>query len=233
MRLILREKRIEEREVAGSSLKNQAHVSSEVTFDAVMRFESHHIIQSFNRKHAKPAGFYTSSAIQVGKMLRSDWYGFMNSEKFGSAACILLLKVNPSAKIAEVDNKEDYIELLEKYGPNPMLNPIAPEKAADPEAVKKIMDLYGDRFKNQNLNFDAIAKDFDGFRITSDGYWSVKHLSYGWDVEQTVWFNTKVLSLIPVRSETEITADKADYEEYYDQMYNYASLFEPDYPAQG
>jgi hypothetical protein len=205
MRLVLKGKQLTEREVAGSSLADQAHVSPydvEKTVDNIMNMPR---LATFNRRHTKPFGLYTSSTVKVGKMLRSDWYGFMNSEQFGHAESIVVLKVNPSAKIQEVNSGAEYMELFRKYGKNPLG-----------------LDTYG-------LNFDEIAKEFDGFRITRDGYYDVRDISYGWDVEQTVWFNNRALTLLPVKPDAEIRAPKGS-PQFIKEKYDFMSQFEPGYP---
>jgi hypothetical protein len=232
MRLVLREKRLHERAVAGSSLGNQAHVSADETLDAVTRFESHDEISTFNRNHTKPSGFYTSTAVEKFKRLKSDWRGYMYHENYGSVGCILLLKVSPSAKIAEINNTQDYMELLKKYGVNPLTEKkFDLSKAADPERLKALMSMPSYRPpENYNLNFDAIAKDFDGFRITRSGVSAIQSISSGWDVEQTVWFNTKVLQIIPAKEDSEINVPDKDFHIWYDEKYNFANKFEEDYP---
>ena len=208
MRLVLKNKQLDEREVAGSALADQAHVSPypiQQTLNNITIRPTR--MTSVNRNHTKPKGLYTSSAVKVGKLLQSDWYGFMNSEQFGHAECIVLLKVNPSAKIQEVNSRDEYLELVDKFGTNPL----------------------GGLWGNKSLNFDAIAKEFDGFRITRKGYYAVEDLSYGWDVEQTVWFNNAVLTPIPVKEESEIRAPKGS-PEYIIEKYDYLALFDKSYP---
>ena len=205
MRLILREKRIEEREVAGSSLENQVFVSSKPIGETISFIEGLKRLPTFNRRHTKPAGIYTSSAYEAGQgKISSQWADFMRSENYGNFGSIVMFKVDPSAKIAIVESKEDYRELLDTYG----TNPIQP-------------GIGGDR----NLNWDGVAYDFDAFRITRDGYDAISHMSYGWDVEQTVFFNTGVLKLIPRKQDSEIDAPKGS-PEYLNQKYNYMEDFD-------
>lgn len=209
MRLVLKNKQLDEREVAGSALADQAHVSSypiQQTLNNITIRPTRML--NVNRNHSKPKGLYTSSAVKVGKMLQSDWYGFMNSEQFGHAESILLLKVDPSARIQEVNSRDEYLELVDKFGTNP---------------------LVGGLWGYKNLNFDAVAKEFDGFRITRKGLYAVAGLSDGWDVEQTVWFNNAVLTPIPVKEETEIRAPKGS-PEYTIEKYDYLALFDKSYP---
>jgi hypothetical protein len=205
MRLVLREKYIQEREVAGSSLENQVFVSSKPIGETISFIEGLKRLPTFNRRHTKPAGLYTSSAYkeQSGKT-SSQWAEFMRSEQFGTFGSIVMFKVDPSAKIAIVENIDDYMELLYQYDYNP---------------------LYPGEYGAKNLNWDGIAKDFDGFRITSEGYSAVRDISYGWDVEQTVFFNTGVLKLIPRKQDSEITAPKGS-PEYLNQKYNYIEDFD-------
>jgi len=204
MRLVLKNKQLDEREVAGSSLAEQAHVSPFDVQKTLNNITSTRLT-SFNRNHTKPAGLYTSSAVKVGKMLRSDWYGFMNSEQFGHAESIIILKVDPSAKVQEVNSGAEYMELFRKYGKNPL------------------------NHSTYALNFDAIAKEFDGFRITRDGYYDVRDISYGWDVEQCVWFNNRVLSPMPVKPDSEISAPKGS-PQFIKEKYDFMAQFEMGYP---
>ena len=200
MRLVLREKRLQEREVAGSSLENQVHISPNSIEKIISDFQSYERPQKFNRQHSKPFGFYTSSAYKMEQKLSSEWADFMRNERFGKFGSIILLKVNPTARIAIVENYDDYKELMDQYGLNPQ--------------------GWG-----ESLNFDNLAKDFDGFRITYDGYRQIERLSPGWDVEQTVWFNNKALTLIPLKQDSEISAPKGS-PQYLDQKYNYISQFD-------
>jgi hypothetical protein len=204
MLLILREKRIEEREVAGSSLENQVHVSPHGIQKALNDVTNFPKPASFNRRHTKPAGFYTSSAYKMQEKMSSEWADFMRSEQFGTFGSIVLLKVNPSAKIAIVENKNDYRELLDVYGINP---------------------IYKGAGGDKPLNWDGVAYDFDAFRITREGYYAIEHMSYGWDVEQTVWFNNKVLTPIALKEDSEISAPKGS-QQYLDEKYNYISQFD-------
>lgn len=208
MRLVLKSKQLDEREVAGSALADQAHVSPYPIQQTLNNITINPIrMTNVNRKHTKPKGLYTSSAVKIDQMLQSDWYGFMNSEQFGHAECIVLLKVDPSARIQEVKTREEYLELVDKYGINPL----------------------GGLWGSKSLNFDAIAKEFDGFRITRKGLYAVAGLSDGWDVEQTVWFNNKVLTPIPVKPESEIKAQRG-FPEYVKEKYDYLALFDKGYP---
>jgi hypothetical protein len=208
MRLVVKSKKLQEREVAGSSLENQVHVSPhpiEKILDDVVNYPNP---KNFNVRRTKPLGFYTSSAYKIENKMSSEWADFMRSEKFGSFGSIVLLKVNPSARIAIVENSADYEELINKYG----INPLAKEGA------------WATR-EDRSLNFDNIAKDYDGFRITREGYAEIEHWSYAWDVEQTVWFNKKVLTPIPLKQDSEISAPKGS-PQYLDQKYNYISQFD-------
>ena len=215
MKLIVRERSLNEREIGGSALKEQAHVSNRSAKETIERFLKHERPPTFERRHSKPAGFYTSSAAGAGGNRRSDWYGFMNTESYGNAECILIFKVDPSAKVELVENAEDFTEIYKRYG------------ASKYDEIFKNMGAY-DR---DVVAWDNLAKNIDGFRITRDGARKTRHMSYGWDVEQTVWFNTRVLTPVELKKDSEIGAPKGS-EEWYNQKYDFKSQFETDWPSE-
>lgn len=215
MKLVVRERNLNEREIGGSALKEQAHVSNRSVKETIERFLRHERPPTFERRHSKPAGFYTSSAAGAGSKRRSDWYGFMNTENYGHAECILIFKVDPSAKVELVESLEDFDTAYKKYG-----------KSKYDDALKD-MGIY-DR---DIIAWDNMAKSIDGFRITRKGAYKIKHVSYGWDVEQTVWFNTSVLTPVEFKSDAEIAAPKGS-EEWYKEKYDFKSQFETGHPTE-
>jgi hypothetical protein len=213
MKLVVRERKLNEREVGGSALKEQAHVSNRSAKETLERFLKHEKLITFERRHSKPAGFYTSSAAGAGSKRRSDWYGFMNSEHYGNAECILIFAVNPSAKVELVENLQDFDDILKRYG-----------RSKYDEVLKSIG--YRDR---DVPAWDMMAKSVDGFRITRQGARDIVRASYGWDVEQTVWFNTSMLTPVDLKKDNEVTAPKGS-EEWYKQKYDFKSQFETSAP---
>ena len=137
----------------------------------------------------------------------------MNSEHYGTAECILIFAVSPSAKVELVENLQDFDDILKRYG-----------RSKYDDVLKSIG--YRDR---DVPAWDEMAKSVDGFRITRQGARNIVHASYGWDVEQSVWFNTSVLTPIELKKDSEVTAPKGS-EEWYKQKYDFKSQFETSAP---
>lgn len=138
----------------------------------------------------KPSGgLWTSSYIPV---IGSDWvqYSFQvggfripETEKWDG----FILYPNADAKIYKIDSYKDLERLMLMYRIKSKL---------------KFPNFYAKR-KNFSINFEEMAKDFDGIHLTRRGKILTKN-SYpynldGWDVESTVWFRWIFDKVIPIQ----------------------------------
>ena len=125
----------------------------------------------------KPAGaFWTSSYKQ--KFKGSAWTDFKKKEfptwHSGMGA---VFEVVGNPKLAVVNNNKDYEKLLKKY---------------DASHYEE-MGCGGGKYY---LNWHALSKKYDGFRLTFKGSRDFIPGVHEWDVESTVWFNMSKLKFL-------------------------------------
>tara|TARA_Y100001963_G_scaffold77553_1_gene107473 strand:- start:485 stop:1030 length:546 start_codon:yes stop_codon:yes gene_type:complete len=125
----------------------------------------------------KPEGGFWTSGYRE-KIKSSDWEEFKRmripSWKSGMGA---VFQVVGNPKLAVVNNNKDYEKLMKKYGASHY------EK----------MGCNGGRYY---LNWHALSKHYDGFRLTFKGSRDYIPGVHEWDVESTVWFNMKKLQFL-------------------------------------
>lgn len=136
--------------------------------------------ESLLRKHVRvknrerglkpvPGLLWTSSIDNTpfGSESWMDWCSHEMSSWVGDQAAIF--DVKPSAKILHILNERDLEGLDPKY---------------------RLPNEWGDA----RLDYEAMARDgYDGLHIDPSG--ALYTLLYTWDVESTVWFNTRALTL--------------------------------------
>lgn len=128
----------------------------------------------------KPSGaFWTSSAIKRKGGYTSEWYEFVkNTFPEWQTDYGFLFEVQPQALILESEFLDRFYDWSERTGRN----------------TKEVSDWaknhYGDTRMRSNYPWDTLAKHFDG--VWHGGY-RHNEFTYGWDVESTAWFNTKML----------------------------------------
>ena len=125
----------------------------------------------------KPNGAFWTSGYRE-KIKASDWSEWKRMKQpewrtgFGA-----VFKVVGNPKLAVVNNNKDYQKLLKKY-PN------------------DLTDICGKNEGPYYLNWHALAKDYDGFRLTFKGSRDFIPGVHEWDVESTAWFNMNKLEFI-------------------------------------
>ena len=123
-----------------------------------------------NRNFVKPKhGLWTSTWLGEEKV--SGWIEWCRSEGFSTGAHrTWLLTPEPEARIAVVREMQDLKTLLNLY------------------------PLHRGKSENhymQYLDFERMARDFDGMHLTDAGQWETRLTEpnlYGWDCESTCWF---------------------------------------------
>jgi len=113
---------------------------------------------------------WTSTRTAAG---RSEWVTFCEREYaagLAGATHRVTLHVLPGARIAEVDSRADLAALMASYS--------------------YLQQGWGDR---PQLDFEALAADFDGLHLTDNGETAMRSgysgaELYGWDFESTLWF---------------------------------------------
>lgn len=119
-----------------------------------------------NADFVKANGGLWTSSYNNGK---SDWIEWCESANFWTTdnQTKWLLTVNENAKVLKIDAVSDLKRAYEKYGYSPY------------RAIHM-------------LNYEKIAKDYDGIWLTSKGQWETRFSFpislYGWDCECTHWF---------------------------------------------
>lgn len=91
-------------------------------------------------------------------------------------------RLKPDARIARINNRADLERLIAKYPHNP-----------SPDAIKRV----------PNLDFEALAKDYDVLQLTNEGLangglggWSDPYM-YGWDFPSAVVLNPDAIGDAP------------------------------------
>jgi len=129
-----------------------------------------------NKNWVKPeGGLWTSS---YDPECGSGWIQWSIAERFsgewneeeekGYYGCYLL---HPEpARVLVIDTQQDLIEALRHY---------------------QNYDHRGGGWGGTNLDFEALAEDYDAIHLTDRGQWATRMTNpglYGWDCESTLWF---------------------------------------------
>lgn len=118
-----------------------------------------------------------------------------------------LITPRRDARIITIDTYEDLERLTAKY-------PFDPYHGALPGFMN-----------NQYLDFESIAKEYDGIHLTHAGQWRTRLSNplnlYGWDVESTLWFRDCFHKMMPIRFKSSITKQK--HAKLVDDMNNFTS----------
>lgn len=123
-----------------------------------------------NREHGwiKPVGGLWTSTYRP-ETQDSEWVEWCIAESFSEPSTLQwsLLTPKQDARVAIVDTLADLQRFLASYE-------------------------YSQSLYSRFLDFDSLARDYDGMHLTSSGQWATR-LSmpdnlYGWDCESTVWF---------------------------------------------
>tara|TARA_B100000131_G_scaffold323076_1_gene379646 strand:+ start:2008 stop:2556 length:549 start_codon:yes stop_codon:yes gene_type:complete len=120
-------------------------------------------------------GFWTSGYRKSIKASDwSEWKRMKQPEWRTGFGAVFQVVGNP--KLAVVNNNKDYEKLLKKYR-------------------NDLTDICGTSGPYY-LNWHALAKDYDGFRLTFKGSRDFIPGVHEWDVESTVWFNMNKLEFL-------------------------------------
>lgn len=121
-----------------------------------------------NRQFIKPLyGLWTSTYADES----SAWVDWCLAEDFGNphACSWWVLQPDPSSRVYVIDSAADLCVLCERY-PDPTMAGLGTLAF---------------------LDFERIARDYDGLHLTESGQWATRHSRpslYGWDCECTLWF---------------------------------------------
>lgn len=160
-----------------STMPLQVFVPREGTFDPTQPLTIARVrARNGAGKPIGPGLFWTSSLTAKEKRQTSGWLDWCQSDaQKWITPKAGIYEVKPGAAVASVDTRDDYLAVQSRY----------PQTGADGEGL---------------IDWAALAQDYDGFHVTSDGAWSVMgegRSGAKWDVEQTVWFNAaNVLKLV-------------------------------------
>lgn len=127
-------------------------------------------------------GMWTSSPTEDGLC---DWARWCASESFHVGEFVKwVLTPRPTATLLEVDDYEDLVEIHKAFGRTTSWTGRSSERL----------------FVDHILQFEEIAKHYDGFHLTEDGQWATR-LShplnlYGWDCESTLWFKWAFVDIV-------------------------------------
>lgn len=124
----------------------------------------------------KPGGhvFWTST-LKDKQSAWLEWCSYEMPEWIGNQAAI----IRPGGKVFHIKDMTSYEYLYSEF----------PLKE-DPYGSHTFMG------RNQrNLDWPAVAKEWDGIHMTEDAVWSTRDFTYGWDMESTAWLNPTVLTI--------------------------------------
>ena len=129
----------------------------------------------------KPSeGFWTSTAIKKKDgTYTSDWYEFVkNNFKTWQTDYGYLFEIAPNASVFDMEYADRFFQWAQDHNRLTV-------KDSDPERK------FGSNI-NMRMRFpwDQLSHHFDGGHAAVHAH---SEFLYGWDVESTVWFNTKVL----------------------------------------
>jgi len=128
----------------------------------------------------KPDNGFWTSTLKGDKW--SEWAEWSEGEGYGDISSGTVLEIQPGVSMYIIDNSSHFEKLLEKF----------PYKFMESEL----------RMDNTYIDFVKFSKVYDALYVTSNGVRKNKNLSslssslYSWDVESTVWFNTKKLKIV-------------------------------------
>ncbi len=138
----------------------------------------------------KPRGGLWTSSLRGGECEWIEWC--RESGFYEGVERAFLLEVEDGVRVLTVDTLEDLKEVVAEYG----LYGYTGDPLGDGPSVVYPGDL--DRLEGWFPahfvpNFEGVAGDFDGFRVTSRGQretrFSMPLNLYGWDSESTLWFD--------------------------------------------
>jgi hypothetical protein len=104
----------------------------------------------------------------------SGWTEWCESEEFGAIheKYWHLLTPKPESRIAVIDTLDDLLAFLRQY--------------------PRAMDARLAFMRNQHLDYERMACDYDALHLTEEGQWrtrlTIPANLYGWDCESTLWF---------------------------------------------
>ncbi len=150
-----------------------------------LKEEAPPVLTSFSEAppgQSKPQdGFWTSSAIEKSKGWTSDWYRLVEQTfptwqtDYG-----YLFEVKSNAVVFDLSYADDFFMWAVKVGH------VKLTQDEEQEAFRR--DSWVIRAK---FPWDLLSRHFDGAHHSGH---SDHGFTYGWDVESTVWFNTKCLN---------------------------------------
>lgn len=127
----------------------------------------------------KTGGLWTSSlGAEYG------WNQWCQDENFRDNKYEYLLELN-NPKLLIIDTLDDLINALDKY-PN--------QKYYSYMKRLGVFNKFSTGITKTALDFEAIAQDYDGIHLTSEGQWRTRMTNpclYGWDCETVLILNKK------------------------------------------
>lgn len=128
-------------------------------------------------------GFWTSSAIQTDYGYTSDWYRLvLDTFRTWQTDYGYLFKVEGQPRLFNISHADEFYEW-----------------ALDHNRISRPPDEFFRAYTREHMRYafpwDELSKHFDGAYY--DGYsGGSSDITYGWDVESTVWFDTSFLKYV-------------------------------------
>ncbi len=122
-------------------------------------------------------GLWTSTFIDTEK--GSEWIQWCIDERFRAPPDYgWFLRPIDDTSVLQIDSHSDLVSVTKQFTRSP--DPKFAHLLDAPYTARKLID------------FDAVALEYDGVRVTRNGVWETTmtrpHNLYGWDCEATVWF---------------------------------------------
>ena len=163
------------------TLPIQLHISDEDDLNL-------HNIKFITREYGfftKPKYTFWTSTNKRKKNSRymSDWHRFLSQDApqlmSGKTPYFYLLEVSQRARILDIDGYDDTVEFTEKY------------------TDLKTKDLYNLYIRiDVKTNWNLVAESYDAVHYSGrGGRRQIGGVFFKWDVESTVWFRNKFVSI--------------------------------------
>lgn len=143
-----------------------------------------------NRIECKPyGGLWTSSQQRVecgwtGEVYPSDWLRWCYTESWIGGTEVWRLMPEQDLEVVEVDGLDDLRVVMDRFGQREEI--ISHYEGDEP--------VYAGLSAKNLIDFETMAEQFDGMRVTVDGQAETRITEsgepdlYGWDSESVLWF---------------------------------------------
>ena len=143
----------------------------------------------------KPNGGFWTSTLLPGGSYASDWVRYLvddskrwnvpKSAFFKDASKVLLLKINPNAKVLHIDGIQDFERII--------------FNCYSGEVLDRIRNIPTHLLSSTYIDWEKMSREYDGVHLTAKGVAETQELDRfaGWSCESTCWFKHVFVAVIP------------------------------------